>query len=190
MNTRAALQAAIVATPGMTLREVAAAVGQTSRQNVTGIAAQLSQLCKIGKLRKDSILVAGAQPRYWPTQDTGKDLRAARAKPPPAAPRARDSNQKQNSPHFARPAHVLRTARPKPTAAQQFRIHPRTPPRTPRPSGARHPETVDEFIARGGKVQRLDPHAASKPLRFDHRNPCTPIGRRRAVVVHRKPGAT
>lgn len=195
MNTRAALQAAIIATPGLTLRELAAAVGQTSRANITGIAAQLSQLCKIRKLRKDGITGPGrsANPRYWPTDLTGLDLRTLRTlratQPAPAAPAPRP-------PKVEKPAHVLRPAparpgpqRSRPTPAQQFTIRSLAPPRTQRPPGATHRETVDEFIARGGRVQVLDPYATSNPLRFDHGNTGVHTARRRAVANHRKSGA-
>lgn len=188
MSLSGDLQAAIVATPGLTLREVAGAVGLTTRGRITTIAALLSQLCKAGKLRKDSLLAVGAtaHPRYWPTDLTGQDLRVPRAgarkaaapKPAPA-PRVRAPDK---------PAHVPRNPRyAKPTATQQFQVV--APPRQPRPAGARAAETVAEFIARGGQVQQLPPHATSHPLRFDHADPAIPPGRRRASVHHRRLGA-
>lgn len=173
MSTRQAMLAAVIATPGITLSQIAVAIGKTERKERMGLSAQLSQLCKKKKLRKDKLTNGSpGAVRYWPTETSAIDGRTAKksaAKPQrkaatsaaqPAAPRLSDTAK--------RAGYASAKAMP-PKPASQVRIV--DPPREAvpaMPAGAR--ESVAEFMARGGRVEILKPHACSPNsiLRFDH----------------------
>lgn len=167
MSTMQDIQHAILASPGMTLRETAVAIGKTGRGDVTCVSALMSQLCKKQKLRRDSAMdVRVGTSRFWPTPLTGVDGRRKTETKASKAAQKRDAREgtairpRQSLPVQARKGYA------KPTAAQQFAINPRHPPR---PIGAaRNAQTVDEFVKAGGVIQKLHPHASSNPLQFAH----------------------
>ena len=183
MSTRQDAIAAVTAAPGCTLREVAAALGLTTRAEYTSLSAQMSQLCRAGKLRKDSVLNGGSPGslRYWPMPSTTIariDIRK-QPKPPAPAPAAkpapmRSAAEKRGS-YTSRHANV-----PKPSMHVRI-IAP------PRPKAAAHPagkhETVEEFRARGGRIETVPSHASSHPLRYDHSNTKTPVTKRRPTAA-------
>ncbi len=174
MSIRQDIQRAVLDKPGLTMRQVAEAIGRGDRAGVQGVSAQLSQLCKVGKLRKDSVYALTGVPRYWPTDDTLNDLRATRytaiRKPPrpvaaKPAPTRRQVAQvirasiKATTPPAPKPA-------PKPTQQQQPRCL--RPLRYQRAMPNGEPETVEQYQARGGVIERLPPSATSTPLRFSY----------------------
>lgn len=172
MSTRQQMIAAVIAKPGITLSEIAIAIGKTERKARTGLSAQLSQLCKKKKLRKDTLHNGSPGAiRYWPTATSAIDGRSARkrpakreatttAQPQAAAPRQSDATKRSG---YASP----KALPPKP--ASQVRIVDPPRERAPAtPAGER--ETVEEFQKRGGRIEVLQPHACSPNsiLRFDH----------------------
>ena len=58
---------------------------------------------------------------------------------------------------------------PKPKPESQIRIAPARPaldaPAAPRRAA---PESVEDFVRRGGRIQKLEPHEVSEPLRFQY----------------------
>ena len=165
------IQRAVLEKPGLTMRQVAEAIGRGDRAGVQGVSAQICQLCQKGKLRKDSVYAMTGVPRYWPTDDTLVDLRELRytklrKRTQPAAPARPAPARRQvvRKPVDAAPKPV-----PKPTAQQQPKVM-RAPLLRPRPApnANAEAETVDAFLARGGTVERLPPSATSSPLRFDY----------------------
>lgn len=194
MSIRAALQQYVQANPGQALRAIAAGIGIRDRAGITNAGAQLCQLAKKGKLRTT---MPGGRIRgalYYPTATTGIDRRV-RYTPEQAAQRQRDREQRKAERRRAArrekrltpaqrdafyrdlppPAPVKR----KPTAEQQFVIG---QPRQRTAARATNAQTVDEFIAQGGQIERLAPHACSKPLRYDHSNNTVPTGKRRPAL--------
>lgn len=181
-----AIQQAILASPGLTLREVATAVGMSSRGNVGTVSALLSQLCQKGKLSRDSAMDTRiGVSRFWPTATTGIDQRRKAETKATRAAEKRESRARVATPKTNATAPIARK-QAKPTAAQQFVINSPKPPRMPRRGECDKPETVEEFQARGGIVQQLKPHDSGNPLRFDHSANDVPTARRRPVVRFRK----
>lgn len=170
------IQRAVLEKPGLTMRQVAEAIGRGDRAGVQGVSAQICHLCKKGKLRKDSVHALTGVPRYWPTDDTLTDLRETRytklrPRAQPAAP-AKPAPARRQVVQVAR-KHIAATPKPapKPTAQQQPKVtrHPLLRPMLRPASNANaDAETVDAFLARGGIVERLPPSATSTPLRFDY----------------------
>lgn len=75
-------------------------------------------------------------------------------------------------------AHTLNPApRRKPTPKQQVQVVSKP---APAPAKAAHAEaeTVAQFLARGGRIQRLGRYEASQGLRFDHSQTQVPAKRR------------
>lgn len=168
------IQRAVLDKPGMTMRQTAEAIGRGDRAGVQGVSAQMSQLCKAGKLRKDSVYALTGVPRYWPTDSTLTDGRETRytaiRKPPrpvaakPAPPRKQVA-QVIRAPIKAAPPSAPKPV-PKPTPKQQPRcLRPLIRPR-PMPNG--DAETVEQYQARGGVIERLPPSATSTPLRHTY----------------------
>ena len=79
---------------------------------------------------------------------------------------------------------------PKPKPESQIRIAPARPaldaPAAPRRV---EPETVEEFLRRGGRIQRLEPHEVSQPLRFEYQ-PTSPSPAPHVPRPRRKRAAT
>lgn len=198
MSVSQVLQQYILRNPGQTLRAIAAGIGITDRAGITNAGAQLSQLVKKGKLRA---AMSGSRKRgaaYHPTDATGVLLRPkltpqevaaraeARAQRKAVQRRAQTQARRQLTDaqrdafykHVAAPSPAPR----KPTAQQQFKIAaPRR--RTATHTGAA--QTVEEFIALGGQIERLASHASSHPLRFDHSDNTVPTGKRRPSIRSR-----
>ncbi len=191
MTRARAIVDALIASPGMTMRQVATAIGEDSRH--TAVAAQLSQLAKAGKLRRDSAHT-GRSGRYWPMPNATQDLRrkySRDGKRPDRMQAARD--ERAVSAATPRPeTRAQKRARYKsaqasvPRSASQVRI---VAPQRPTASPKGRAQTVEEFVAGGGPIERLSTFAASNPLRFDHSCTVTPVGRRRGSVCHKKAGA-
>lgn len=172
MSTRQRMIAAVIAKPGITLSEIAIAIGKTDRKERTGLSAQLSQLCQKKKLRKDTVLNGSPGAiRYWPTATSAIDGRSARKRPAmpeatttaaakTAAPRQSDKAKRAG---YASPK-----AMPQKPASQVRIVDPPRERAPAAPAGDR--ETVEEFQARGGRIEILHPHACSPNsiLRFDH----------------------
>lgn len=188
MSRRQTMIAAVVATPGIHMQEIAARLGLTTRPQLKSLATQLSQLCQAKKLRKDGILNGSiSRPRYWPTPTSlidGRTLHWADhnarkrllAKPPTPKPAARETQAQKRARYASAQATV-------PKAKSQMRIV--DPPR-PKPSATvRNAQTVEDFRRRGGKIEYLPRHASSNPLLFDHGTPDVPVANRRPSFRHR-----
>lgn len=168
------IQRAVLEKPGLTMRQVAEAIGRGDRAGVQGVSAQICQLCQKGKLRKDSVYAMTGVPRYWPTAATLADLRALRytklrKRTQPAAPARTAPARRQVAQVVRKPVDAAPKPVPKPTAQQQPKVlrAPLLRPR-PAPNANAEAETVDAFLARGGTVERMPPSATSNPLRFDY----------------------
>lgn len=170
MSVRQDIQRAILDKPGLTMRQVAEAIGRGDRAGVQGVSAQLSQLCKVGKLRKDSVYALTGVPRYWPTDSTLTDGRETRytAIRKPARPVATKPApaRKQVAQVIRAPIKAAPKPAPKPTLQQQPRCL--RPLRHQRAMPNGQAETIPEFEARGGVIERLPPSATSTPLRFSY----------------------
>lgn len=175
------LEMAVKARPGLTPREAAQAVDHLA--DVPRVSALLGQSFQRGKLTR---VQEGKAFRYYANAKTGMDQRnGGRAAAPKPAPKPRPAAKPATTPATTR---TERAPPPKPTAAQQFRVV--DPPRPKRPATpAGKTESVEEFRARGGIVQRLPDYHSGQPLRFDHSDTATPIGRR-CPVTRARPYAT
>lgn len=126
------------------------------------VSAQLLQITNAGKLRRTGKPMAY---KYWPTAKTLVDQRTVATH--------RRGRKKKPAPVQAKPAAVHAAPapkrRPKPSQASQIRVAPAKPrldaPIAPRGTPA---QTVEQFLAAGGRIQRLQPHEVSQPLRFAH----------------------
>ncbi len=186
-----AMQAAVAAKPGITMRHIAEAIGRTDRATTTVMSARLTQLCKIGKLRSEHIQEPGrARLRYFPTDTTGTDRRTLDHLPGPKAGSSAERKKAQRAAKRAEaptaaPAYASAKAT-KPSPASHIRVAALSRPPAPPPGRA---QTVEQFLAQGGKIQRLGPYDTSNPLRYDHSHHDTHTGRRRGAACHRKAGA-
>lgn len=173
--------------------------GRTRMVNLVCI--QLSNLLEAGKVRRTG------QPmhyRYWPTKLSQLDLRShdrngnpkprkRPAKAPAKISRKPSSTTKRTPDVQATPkaAQVERDASPmasKPKPASQVQVVDRTRKAAQRTNGV-HRETVEQFLARGGRIQRVGPNDAAQPLRFDHSQAQVPP-KRRAPLRRRNANAS
>ena len=198
MSTRAALQDFILRNPGKTLRAIAAGIGITDRAGITNAGAQLCQLAKNGKLRTETPSDRQRGAAYYPTATTGVRLRptltpqessaraAAQAQRKAAKRRAQTQARRQltdaQRDAFYKHVPAAAPASRKPTAQQQTKI---VPPRRRTVAHTGTAQTVEEFLAQGGQIERLAPHASSHPLRFDHSDNTVPTGKRRPSIRSR-----
>jgi hypothetical protein len=169
---RQALQSYVRDHPGTQLREITDGLGITDRAGITNAGAQLYQLVKKALLRQQAVPGRQRGVRYYPTALTLTSQRLIYTAEEVAANAAARELRKQQR----------RKAKRRLTAAQQQAFYATAPtpppavracvealpppPTAPRPAGK--VETVEEFLARNGRIQVLDPHATSTPLRFDH----------------------
>lgn len=181
MTLTHAIQKAVQARPGMTSREVADMINGESRSDIARISALLVQCWQRGKLHRTG---KGRAYRYYPTDKTCIDQRSVRNKPSAAAARkrqaTREARAKKKAQRQAQPPPAKTPPAAKPSNPLAFRI---VEPARPKPQAAtaRKAETVADFLAAGGQIQRLPPHFSANPLRFDHSDAASPIGRRRPV---------
>jgi hypothetical protein len=175
-SIRQRIIAAVVASPGITLRQIATTLGYGPRADVKSLGAQLSQLCTSGKMRRQTVHTPAAgravATGYWPTDTAQVDERQLKRKPGTEQERRAESKRRQRaarreSDAQKRARYTSNRATP-PTEAQQFRIAEPPRPRAPAtPANGR--ETVDEFLRRGGHIQALPTgYCPGSPLRFDH----------------------
>lgn len=153
---------AVIASPGITQRELASVVDAEPSRVATAVV----WLLRNGKLRQDGTPNPAVR-KLHPTAETMVDRRQQRIR----------GERKPRREPKAKPA-----ARPGATAARivqarDARVLP------PPPAGA---QSVEEFLAKGGAVQRLGPYESGNPLRFDHSRTDVPAARRRPTVRARK----
>ena len=191
MIIRQALQAYVLANPGKKLREITAGIGITGRAEITNAGAQLYQLVKQGLLAHEVLPGQLRGFRYYPTDQT---LTTRRHQPTPAEIAENARNREIRKQEARRVKRRLSAAQQQayyanapvpPKIVAPTALAPLPPPPTaPRPAGK--VETVEEFLARNGRIQVLDPHATSNPLRFDHSNGSAlnkPVRRTRVAVA-------
>lgn len=172
MNVRQALQSYVLANPGKKLREITAGLGITDRAGITNAGAQLYQLVKKGLLQHEALPGQLRGFRYYPTATTLTTLRRVYTPEEIAANAAarelrKQQNRKAKRRLTAAQQQAFYATAPTPPPAVRASVESLPPPPTaPRPAGK--VETVEEFLARNGRIQVLDPHATSTPLRFDH----------------------
>lgn len=183
MSQRKAMIAAVVEAPGIDMHGIASILGISGRNEVKSLATQLSRLCQIKKLRKDSVLMGNvSRPRYWPTDTSSRDMRSDpnRAHRRSAAAKVGAANRAAGTKPETRAtlrAQIRADCKPAAKPAKRDRIIQQPRMTIKRPvAGA---QTVEEFQARGGRVQVLAPHEASNPLRFDHSQAQVPMASRR-----------
>lgn len=158
MSRRQDILRAVMERPGMQLREIAAAIGFKPGDKITAVSAQLTHLCDFGLLRNNGLLRGKS---FYPNENTQAAIDrkpGSGAKPGPKPKPAKPAAKKRYASPLAR--------EPKPASKIAIGVHAPKPP--PPPRAAAHPagafETVDEFLARGGKVQRLPNGASAHPL--------------------------
>lgn len=151
---------AVVKTPGMAPRQIGDALGLNWTASVSVMSALLQQLCKAGKLERKGKPRAY---RYYPTDLSLLDMRSGKrmAKPP-----AKPKPARVRKAAVPKPALSARKPQPKPTAAQQLQIVPKKPDVTTAAPPRATRETVDEFLRRGGRIERLPNGASADPLRI------------------------
>lgn len=179
------IQDAIVGAPGRTTRQIAAAVGKSDPTGMARVSTLLSQLRVRGKVRTD---VQMGKLHHFPTALTGVDLRSIRASTDPRLAAQAQAKRDQRASRAAREAKgapavarlVKANTPPKPAAS--VRVIPKREPLPPPAVRAAPAETVADFLARGGVIQRLGPYECSNPLRFDHGDPDIPATKRRAIT--------
>lgn len=146
---------AVIAKPGIAQRELAT----TLKTEPSLVATAVRWLLLKGKLRDDS----PSDPRTRTLYPTETTLLDGRSNPTPRT-------RKPRRPPAAakpKPAPTLRVVAPRPVRAAV------------RSDGQ---ETVADFLARGGQIERLGAHQSGNPLRFDHSATEDPASRRRPVV--------
>lgn len=162
MSRAQAIIEAVVKNPGLTTREVGDALGLHWASAVNVVCSQLLQLVQAGKLRREGSF---KNYRYYPTKLSLVDKRFGPRQGRDAAPKRRRPALKAATGAAKRYASPL-AREPKPASKIAIGVHAPKPP--PPPRAAAHPagafETVDEFLARGGKVQRLPNGASAHPL--------------------------
>lgn len=174
MTRARAIVEALIARPGMTLREVAAAIGEQSRS--TAVSAQLSQLAKVGKVRRDSSITTSGG-RYWPTDISRQDLRSSYSRTGKRPDRMAKARAERAAKTVRAPVRTVPTPS-QPKAATRPETLPRLLPARPKPAPL--PDvSVQDFLRKGGRIEYLSPHECSQPLRFDHSQTHVPIGKRR-----------
>lgn len=184
----------VIANPGCSSGDITdhlCALEHTSkRQHMAAtVSAQLSQQFARRKLRRTGQAMAY---RWWPTKLSQVDLRSHTrdGKPKVAKPPTKPAAKRKPAP-ARKVAQVVRYASPmatKPKPASQVQVVDRTRKAAPRPNGV-HPETVEQFLARGGRIQRVGPNDAAQPLRFDHSQAQVPP-KRRAPLRRRNANAS
>lgn len=133
-----------------TLSQIHDACGDDGRNNT---AATLSQMVAAGKLRR----TGGYGNRvFHRTPLTGKDLRGTGRQQAEAAARVMKPP----------PARASTSTAPAEPRALRRDCAPRAVPQTA-PSTARA-ETIEQFLARGGRIQRLPTFASANPLAITH----------------------
>ena len=161
------IAAVLIATPGMSMREIAHAIGQTTDSQRNCISAALHSLAQAGRVRHNNQPARGA--RLWYATELALADRRCRTGATHAPLSARRTAPKP----------------PKPPKSADMTIV-KKPPEAPkaRYAATAKPETVDQWMQRTGQTpERLAPHACSKPLlRFDHSDNTIPTGRRRPTL--------
>ena len=185
------IQKVVLQTPGVTVREVAKALGlDDSRADRTRISALLTQCWQRGKLERAQD--PDGKMRYTPTATTCVDGRNKRCSDSTTAERQRVVDQrrraaKQQKREQKMASYSSPQARPPLPASHITVAEPPRPTSPPKPAGG--VESVAEFRARGGVVQTLPPgYCAASTLRFEHER-AEPIARRRGSIHQRKAGA-
>lgn len=75
-----------------------------------------------------------------------------------------DRRAEQEAAKLAKPGRPKKPAAPKPKKPRVHRVRARKP--APQPVQVARVESVEDFLRRGGRIVRLEPHAVSKPLRI------------------------
>lgn len=152
MSRALAMVRAVAKNPGLTPRQIGDALGLHWASAVNVVCSQLLQLERAGKLRREG------QPkayRYFPTDISLVDKRFGKRTATADAPKRR-----------RRPVLKVPAKRVVPKPASRIGLVPAKP--VPPPMRSAHPagprETVEEFLARGGRVQRLPMGAVAVPL--------------------------
>lgn len=164
------IQKVVLQTPGVTVRDVAKALGlDDSRADRTRISALLTQCWQRGKLERAQD--PDGKMRYTPTATTCVDGRNKRCSDSTKAERQRVVDQrrraaKQQNRAQKMAGYTSQHARPPVPRSHITITEPPRPKAPPHPAGST--ETVAEFEARGGQIQRLAFGQCNNDLRFDH----------------------
>ena len=159
MSLSTDIQAAVKAKPGITSREIAQAVGRDDRKGIARVAALLTQAWRRGKLERETI---DGGLRYSPNAHTGSDYRVTARTP--TGQSTRPPSHARVQPKSAPARKATPPAPPKPSAEQVAQLSSMFVKPSPRAKQVGGNETVDDFIARGGVIQRLAPGECSRPL--------------------------
>lgn len=174
MNVCQELQRFVLANPGLKLRAIAAGIGLTKREEITNASAQLSQLVKRKRLRVEKPIGDYHGHCFFPTETTAQAL-------PKLTPEEAAERERKRAERKATQRREQRQQR-RLTKAQKQAFYAKAPVLPVRATGGHAPlpppprcarpadrvETVEEFQARGGRIQQLGPFETSTPLRFDH----------------------
>lgn len=184
------IQKAVLEKPGLSVRDVAEAFDYNTRAGRTRVSALLTQCWQREKLARwqDG---AGVM-RYYPTGTTCVDKRTLRRKPGTDASRRAEKREatiaaSRLSDAQKRASYASVNANP-PAARSHITIkEPPRPKAPPHPAGSA--ETVAEFEARGGQIQRLPFGHCNNDLRFDHSGNTVHALRRPVVRAYPAAGA-
>lgn len=161
MSRAACIAAFVAANPGSSHADICQGIGIESLGERNSVSATIATMLKGGRLRHDGRPARSGR-RYFPTDTTLVDRRRK-------ADGTLSRRQQQAATAIARVARRAAAKPPKPTPAADMTIVRKPEPPMKAPATVA-PQTVDEFIAAGGRIQVLPPHACgpSSILRFDH----------------------
>ena len=162
MSRAAQVAAYVAANPGADHATICQGIGIETVGERNSVSATIATMLKGGRLRYDGRHARSGR-CYYPTDTTLVDRR--RKADGTLSPR-----QQQAANAIARIARQNAAPKPpKPTPAADMTIVRKPEPPMKAPATVA-PQTVDEFVAAGGRIEVLHPHArgASSILRFDH----------------------
>lgn len=165
MSTRMAIQKFVLANPGAKIAAITAGVGIADRKATSTVGAQLHQLVTIGKLSSRKNPADKRGNLYYPTEKTGTTPR--RVSPEESAERKRKNDVARQARKRAdrtkrREAEPKRAPRQSPStvletkAFREFSIkRAATATANIKHTKHTHTETIEEFLQRGGVIERL-----------------------------------
>lgn len=163
MSRMRAIARSLLKTPGLTAKDIAAAIGQQTKAEQNCIAAALCTMAQAGRVYHNNRPARSGQRRWYANATALDDQRLTQPT------RARTATRSDPDIQRKRPA-PIKGALPKPPKGRDMEII-RKPPPGPaaRYSSTAAGETVEQWMQRTGQQpQSLPPHACSKPLRYDY----------------------
>lgn len=170
MSLHRKIAEAVVAHPGIDTPGICLVVGVETPRERNCVSAGLSTLVKKGKLRHDNRTARQGR-HYYPTPKTLIDGRLK-----PDGELSRRAKQQARAAEKATKAGIPVLRKPPKSADMPIERKPVAP------KPAARPQTVAEFLAAGGEIQRLPAYFSGNPLRYDYSDGTAHAGRRRPVT--------